>query len=90
MKDLLSISEARKQLPKMIREIQDKPGTVFKITVRNETVAELRSSEVMVPAGEAVRRLANLRRKLYCLAGKREQEPVSRKIKSCIYPGPKP
>ena len=90
VKDLISISEARKQLPKMIREIQKKPGTVFKITVRNETVAEVRSAEVMVPAGEAVRKLASLRGKLYHPVGEREQEPVSRRVKDYLYPGVKP
>ena len=90
VKDLISISEARKQLPKMIREIQKKPGTVFKITVRNETVAEVRSAEVMVPAGEAIRKLASLRKKLYHPVGEREQEPVFRRVKDYLYPGVKP
>ena len=90
MKNVISISEARKQLPRVIREIQKKPGTVFKITVRNETVAEVRSAEVMVPAGEAVRKLANLRKKLYQPVKEREQEPVSRRVKNYLYPETKP
>jgi len=52
VKSVISISEARKELPRMIREIQRKPATVFKITVRNETIAEVRSANRMVPAGK--------------------------------------
>ncbi len=90
MKNLIPISEARKQLPRMIREIQKKPETVYKITVRNETVAEVRSAVEMVPAGEAVRKLVNLRKKLCRLVEEREQEPVSRRVKDYLYPGAKP
>jgi len=86
VKNVISISEARKELPKMIREIQKKPGTVFKITVRNETIAEVRSANTMVPAGEAVRKLATLRKKLFHPVRERDQEPVSQKIKDYLYP----
>ena len=90
MKNVISISEARKELPKMIREIQRKPGTVFKITVRNETIAEFRSANRMVQAGEAVRKLANLRKKLFHPVRERDQEPVSKRVKDYLYPQGKP
>jgi antitoxin (DNA-binding transcriptional repressor) of toxin-antitoxin stability system len=86
VKNVISISEARKELPRMIREIQKKPGTVFKITVRNETIAEVRSANRMVPAGEAVRKLANLRKKLFSSAKEGDQEPVSKRVKDYLYP----
>jgi len=86
VKNVISISEARRELPKMIREIQKKPGTVFKITVRNETIAEVRSANMMVPAGEAVRKLANLRKKLFHPVRERDQEPVSKRVKDYLYP----
>lgn len=86
MKNVISISEARKELPRMIREIQKKPGTVFKITVRNETIAEVRSANRMVPTGEAVRKLANLRKKLSSSAKEGDQEPVSKRVKDYLYP----
>ena len=90
MKNVISISEARKELPKMIREIQKKPGTVFKITVRNETIAEVRSANRMVPAGEAVRKLASLRKKLFHSVGEKDREPVSKRVKDYLYPEKKP
>ena len=90
MKNIVSISEARKELPKIIREIQKKPGTVFTITVRNEKVAEVRSANIMVPAGEAVRKLANLRKKLFHPVRKRDHEPVSRRVKDYLYPEENP
>ena len=85
MKNIISISEARKELPKIIREIQKKPATVFTITVRNEKVAEVRSANMMVPPGEAVRKLANLRKKLFHPVRKRDQKPVSRRVKDYLY-----
>jgi len=90
VKSIISISEARRELPKMIREIQKKPETVFKITVRNETIAEVRSANRMVPAGEAVRKLANLRKKLFHPVRERDQEPISKRVKDYIYPEGKP
>ena len=86
MKNVISISEARKELPRMIREIQKKPATVFKITLRNETIAEVRSANRMVPAGEAVRKLANLRKKLFHSAKEEGQDPVSKRVKDYLYP----
>jgi hypothetical protein len=86
VKSVISISEARKELPRMIREIQKKPGTVFKITVRNETIAEVRSANRMIPAGEAVRKLADLRKKLFRSAKERDQETVSKRVKDYLYP----
>jgi hypothetical protein len=86
VKNVISISEARKELPRMIREIQKKPATVFKITLRNETVAEVRSANRMVPAGEAVRKLANLRKKLFHSAKEEGQDPVSKRVKDYLYP----
>jgi hypothetical protein len=86
VKNVISISEARKELPRMIREIQKKPATVFKITLRNETIAEVRSANRMVPEGEAVRKLANLRKKLFHSAKEEGQDPVSKRVKDYLYP----
>jgi antitoxin (DNA-binding transcriptional repressor) of toxin-antitoxin stability system len=86
LKSIISISEARKELPKMIREIKKKPGTVFKITVRNETIAEVRSANRMVPEGEAVRKLVNLRNKLFHPVRERDRKPVSKRVKDYLYP----
>jgi antitoxin (DNA-binding transcriptional repressor) of toxin-antitoxin stability system len=40
----LSISEARKRLPELVRQVRKDTGTKIEITVRDEVVAELRRS----------------------------------------------
>ena len=63
MKTVVSISEARKDLPKIVKELEKTPGTVFTITVHKDTVAEIRSARPMVQPGEAVRKLLQFRRR---------------------------
>jgi len=85
MKSVVSISNARKDLPKMVKEIQRNPETIFRITVRDEPVAEIRSAKVMVQAGEAVRKLLNLRQKLSFRFKGKTKEPISRRVKDHLY-----
>lgn len=85
MENIVSISNARKELPKMIREIEKNPEVVFKITVRNETVAEIRSAKTMVQRGEAVRKLLRLRKKLSSGIRNRSREPISQRVKDSLY-----
>jgi hypothetical protein len=85
MKPVVSISNARRDLPKMIKEIQKNPETVFKISVRNEAIAELRSARAMVQPGEAVRKLIRLRQKLVNSFKEKTKEPISRKVKDYLY-----
>jgi antitoxin (DNA-binding transcriptional repressor) of toxin-antitoxin stability system len=85
MENVVSISNARRDLPKIIREVQKNPEVIYKITVRNETIAEIRSAKVMVKPGEAVRRLIRLRGKLSHLSKDRPKEPISKKIKDYLY-----
>jgi hypothetical protein len=85
MKNVVSISNARKDLPKMVKEIQRNPETIFRITVRDEPVAEIRSAKVMVQAGEAVRKLLNLRQKLSFRFKGGTKEPISRRVKDHLY-----
>ena len=40
----LSISEARKRLPELVRQVKQDRGSVVQITVRDEVVAELRAA----------------------------------------------
>jgi hypothetical protein len=85
MKNIVSISNARKDLPRMIKQIQKHPETVFKIAVRDETIAELRSAQTMIQPGEAVRKLIRLRQKLsYSITGK-TREPISKRVKDYLY-----
>ena len=86
MKNIVSISNARKDLPKLIREIEKNPDVVFKITVRNETVAEIRSPKTMVQPGEAVQKLLRLRKKLSSGIRSQLKEPISPRVKDYLYP----
>jgi len=85
MKNIVSISNARKDLPQMIKEIEKNPGTIFKITVRNETVAELRSAKLLVRPGEAVRKLLQLRKKLSSTVKGQPKEAISHRVKDYLY-----
>jgi hypothetical protein len=87
MKGIVSISNARKDLPKMIREIQKNPERVFQIAVRNETIAEIRSAKTQVQPGEAVRKLIQLRKKLAYSSKGRAVEPISQRVKDYLYSG---
>jgi len=84
---VISVSDARKGLPRLIREIQKNPQLVFQISVRKETVAEIRSAKPMVTPGEAVKRLVRLRKRLSHSAKGKEREPISQKTKDYLYPG---
>ena len=86
MKNILSISNARKELPRLVREIQKNPQTVFRISVRNETIAEIRSAKPMVAPGEAVRKLLDLRKSLSAGAKGKKREAISCRIKDFLYP----
>ena len=85
MKNVISISDARKDLPKMIREIQRNPETVFKIAVRSETIAELRAARPMVPSGEAVRKLIQLRQDLSPTVRGKRKVAISKNVKEFLY-----
>lgn len=86
MKNIVSISNARKDLPRMIREIQKNPETMFKIAVRNETIAELRSAQTMIQPGETVRKLIRLRQGLSHSVRSKSKEPISKRVKDYLYP----
>jgi hypothetical protein len=85
MKNIVSISNARKDLPKIIREIEKHPEAIFTITVRNETVAEIRSARTMVEPGEAVQKLLRLRKKLSSGVKVHPKEPISQRVKDYLY-----
>lgn len=85
MKNIVSISNARKDLPKIIREIEKHPEAIFMVTVRNETVAEIRSARTMVEPGEAVQKLLRLRKKLSSRVKEQFKEPISKRVKAYLY-----
>lgn len=63
MKTVLSITEARKRLPAIIKSLKNSPDNVYHITVHDEVVAEIKSPSVVKP-GEAAAKLVELRKKL--------------------------
>jgi hypothetical protein len=82
MKNVISISEARKRLPGIIKSLKASPDTVYHITVHDEVVAEIRTPPKIKP-GEAAAKLLELRKKL---GGKKYRtRPVSENIKKYLY-----
>jgi antitoxin (DNA-binding transcriptional repressor) of toxin-antitoxin stability system len=84
----LSISEARKKLPQLIRHVRQDPRTTVQITVRDEPVAELRAVGVGPEPGEAPRKLLELRKKFAKKRLKARWTDVSTRVKEHLY-GPK-
>jgi len=83
MKTVISISEARKKLPSIIKKLRDSPDTVYQVTVHDEVVAEIKTSPRVKP-GEAVARLLALR-KLTGKKGKAKKYPISENVKGHLY-----
>jgi hypothetical protein len=83
MKNVISISEARKKLPSIIKSLKTSPDMVYQITVHDEVAAEIKSPPKIKP-GEAAAKLLELSMKL-----KRRRKgykiPVSENIKEHLY-----
>lgn len=60
----VSISEARRRLPELVRQVKQDRGSVVQITVRDEVVAELRAALPEPEPGAAARALVELASKL--------------------------
>ncbi|MGH7230090.1 MAG: hypothetical protein ACREJU_01860 [Nitrospiraceae bacterium] len=60
----LSISEARKRLPALVRQVRKDAGTRVQIMVHDEVVAELRAVQPEPEPGAAARKLFELMQKL--------------------------
>ncbi|HEU5409332.1 MAG TPA: hypothetical protein VFU48_16310 [Nitrospira sp.] len=60
----LSISEARKQLPALVRRVQQDAGTRVQITVHNQVVAELRTVQHDFVPGAAATKLLGIMNRL--------------------------
>ena len=82
----LSISEARKQLPALVRRVRRDAGARVEITVHNEVVAELRAVQPETEPGAAARRLLRLMKKLPKPQGRKTA--ISSRVKSHLY-GPR-
>jgi len=82
MKNVISISEARKNLPSIVKSLKNSPDTVYQITVHDEIVAEIRTPPKIKP-GEAAARLLELRKRLG--SKKYRTKPISENIKEHLY-----
>ena len=85
MDNIISISEARKTLPQLLKEIQKKPDKIFKITVRNEVVAEIKAPAMIAEPGQAAKRLLAFRKRHPCEPKIRPIEVVSENTKRYLY-----
>ncbi len=81
----VSISEARRRLPQLVRQVKQDRGSVVQITVRDEVVAELRAALPEPELGSAARALLELMRKLPKHRGPRRN--ISGHVKEYLYDG---
>ncbi len=79
----LSISEARKRLPELVRQVRKDAGTKVEITVRDEVVAELRGPQPEPEPGAAAKKLRAIMRKLPKRRGAKTR--VSSRVKQYLY-----
>jgi antitoxin (DNA-binding transcriptional repressor) of toxin-antitoxin stability system len=82
----MSISEARRRLPELVRQVKQDRGSVVQITVRDEVVAELRAALPEPEPGAAAQALLELMRKLPKHRGRRRN--VSGHVKEHLYGRP--
>ena len=81
MKNVISITEARKKLPSIIRSFKASPDAVYQITVHDEVVAEIKKPSTVKP-GEAAAKLLDLRKHL---RSKRKKYRISENVKDYLY-----
>ena len=82
----LSISEARKRLPALVRRVQRDTSSSVQITVHDQVVAELRAVEPGPAPGAAATGLLELMGTLPKRRGRKV--PISSRVKSRLY-GPR-
>jgi len=82
----LSISEARKQLPALVRRVRRDAGARVEITVHSEVVAELRAVLPKPEPGAAAQSLLRLMKKLPKPRGRKLS--ISSHVKTHLY-GPR-
>jgi antitoxin (DNA-binding transcriptional repressor) of toxin-antitoxin stability system len=79
----LSISEARKRLPELVRQVRKDAGAKVEITVRDEVVAELRATLPEPEPGAAAKKLVQLMRRLPKHRGRKTN--ISGRVKEHLY-----
>ena len=83
----LSISEARRRLPELVRQVKQDRGSIVQITVRDEVVAELRAALPEPAPGAAARALLELARSLPKPRRRGRPTDVSAHVKEYLYGG---
>jgi antitoxin (DNA-binding transcriptional repressor) of toxin-antitoxin stability system len=81
----VSISEARRRLPELVRQVKQDRGSVVQIMVRDEVVAELRAALPEPEPGAAARALLELGRKLPKPRKRGRPTDVSAHVKEYLY-----
>ncbi|MBI3013462.1 MAG: hypothetical protein HYY65_00020 [Candidatus Tectomicrobia bacterium] len=81
----ITISEARKRLPELVRQVKKDRGTTVQITVRDEVVAELRAALPEPEPGAAARKLLEVMGKLPKARGSKTD--ISSRVKEHLYGG---
>jgi len=81
VKNVISITEARKKLPSIIKSFKASPDAVYQITVHDEVVAEIKKPPTVKP-GEAAAKLLDLRKHL---RSKRKKYRISESVKDYLY-----
>lgn len=79
----VSISEARRRLPELVRQVRKDAGTSVQIMVRDEVVAELRAALPEPEPGAAAKTLLELMRKLPKHRGRKAD--ISSRVKEHLY-----
>ena len=85
MTKMIPISQARKELPKLVRELQEHPENQYNITVFNRVVAELRAPGMIDKSGKAAEKLLELSKKKPKPGQGEEKEDISSNIKKYLY-----
>jgi antitoxin (DNA-binding transcriptional repressor) of toxin-antitoxin stability system len=79
----VSISEARRRLPQLVRQVKHDRGSVVQIMVRDEVVAELRAAVTEPEPGATARALLEIMSKLPRHRGPRRN--ISGHVKEHLY-----
>lgn len=87
MKHTISISQARRQLAKLIKQLQKDPGMTYQITLYKEVVAELKAPALLPKEGLAAKKLLELIEALPQPRSRRKAR-VSQNVKRYLYGTP--
>ena len=81
----ISISEARRRLPELVRRVRKDAAQRFRILVNREVVAEIRSAEPEPEPGAAIRALLAMASRRGSSGAKGRKVAVSSSVKNHLY-----